>query len=533
MRLPLLAVALLLVFGIPAQAVDLTACGTLSASTSYTVLNNVDAGAGNICFTLNGAGITLNLNGFTVTGRIKGATGVNLHGTTIYGGTITCSYTGSDRGCIRLSHSSSTITRIIIHDLTCRNTATSAASKSCTSVDWGGRSSVDYIFEGYNLDYDSGGGSPASSRIINLEIISSGSAKVYDSTFRCQDDDNACQGIVFFGINNAEAYGNTFNLEERNPSTANATARGLIVDQDQPNTAASADIHHNVCNAADQRCFRFRNATAFDLHHNTINDIQLNDQNYGVIHIGDPDYGGAGPSWHNYEGAKVRCNTMAFNGGIGVWSRDATNVFVRDNTVTGTSGRFSRTGTPCALTSTINYEFNSGAASLGTASDVQTGATANHDTSGSFTGVTTNGCGGAPGAAGTVTAVSGSHESCGAAAPLVSLSASSLSFTPQLLNVTSAGQAFTITNTGDATLNITSIVASGTHAADFNVSEDCATTLAAAAFCTVTVSFTPSAAGARSAAVTITTDAASSPDSVTLSGTGITKPTMTIGAMKP
>jgi hypothetical protein len=104
--------------------------------------------------------------------------------------------------------------------------------------------------------------------------------------------------------------------------------------------------------------------------------------------------------------------------------------------------------------------------------------------------------------------------------PVVSLSATSLTFTSQLLGSTSAPQAVTLTNNGNAPLTISRIVVTG----DFALTHNCPlapATLAAVARCTINVTFTPTAAGARGGAVTITDNASGSPHTVSLTGTGI------------
>lgn len=104
------------------------------------------------------------------------------------------------------------------------------------------------------------------------------------------------------------------------------------------------------------------------------------------------------------------------------------------------------------------------------------------------------------------------------AAPAVSLSPASLSFPSQTVNTTSAAKTVTLSNTGNATLNISSLNVSGEFA--FAGSGTCATSVAAGANCTITVNFTPTATGTRTGAVTITDNAANSPQSIPLSGTG-------------
>ncbi len=109
--------------------------------------------------------------------------------------------------------------------------------------------------------------------------------------------------------------------------------------------------------------------------------------------------------------------------------------------------------------------------------------------------------------------------------PAVTLTPASLTFAGQTVGTTSPAQSVTVRNSGTAGLAISSIVLGGTNSGDFAQSNTCPTVpslLAANATCTVTVTFTPSALGSRSASVTITDDAPGSPHSIALSGTGAT-----------
>ena len=102
-------------------------------------------------------------------------------------------------------------------------------------------------------------------------------------------------------------------------------------------------------------------------------------------------------------------------------------------------------------------------------------------------------------------------------APVVSLSTSALTFAGQLAGISSSAQTVTLSNTGNDTLNITSIAASG----DFAQTNNCGTSLSAGGNCTISVTFNPTALGTRTGTVTITDNAAGSPETVSLSGTGI------------
>ncbi len=105
-------------------------------------------------------------------------------------------------------------------------------------------------------------------------------------------------------------------------------------------------------------------------------------------------------------------------------------------------------------------------------------------------------------------------------AAAASLSAASLTFVTGGVGIASAAQTITLTNTGGATLNITSIAITGANATDFTEVNTCSLPLLAGGNCTIVILFTPSATGARTASLTIADNASSSPQSVALSGTG-------------
>jgi hypothetical protein len=86
---------------------------------------------------------------------------------------------------------------------------------------------------------------------------------------------------------------------------------------------------------------------------------------------------------------------------------------------------------------------------------------------------------------------------------------------------TSTARTFTLTNPGNAVLTITGITLGGSNLSDFAISaNNCGGTLAAGATCTVSVTFTPSAIGSFAASLSVADNAAGSPQTSTLAGTG-------------
>jgi hypothetical protein len=108
----------------------------------------------------------------------------------------------------------------------------------------------------------------------------------------------------------------------------------------------------------------------------------------------------------------------------------------------------------------------------------------------------------------------------GTTAPSVKLSTTSIAFPKTPHGTTSAAQPVTLTNSGTATLTLTSITLTGTNPTDFEALSTCGPTLAAGASCTVYVAFRPATAAAFKATLSIADNGSSSPQSVALSGTG-------------
>ncbi len=118
-------------------------------------------------------------------------------------------------------------------------------------------------------------------------------------------------------------------------------------------------------------------------------------------------------------------------------------------------------------------------------------------------------CGGSPTAS---VSVSGS--------PNTTLSVPSISFGDQVVGTASSGQVITLSNTGSAALRIVGIAV----ALPFSQTNTCDSSLEAGATCTIDVTFAPTTEGDFTGSLTITDNANGSPQTVTLSGTGVAQP---------
>lgn len=115
--------------------------------------------------------------------------------------------------------------------------------------------------------------------------------------------------------------------------------------------------------------------------------------------------------------------------------------------------------------------------------------------------------------------------------PRLTVSPSSLTFTPQAIGSSSQPQQLTITNATTDPITVLSVVANG----DFSETDNCAASspLDAGGTCTASVSFSPSLVGTRPGTLSIANSANNVPIDVTLTGTGTAPPAPNITGLSP
>jgi sugar lactone lactonase YvrE len=106
------------------------------------------------------------------------------------------------------------------------------------------------------------------------------------------------------------------------------------------------------------------------------------------------------------------------------------------------------------------------------------------------------------------------------AVPGAQVSPTTLTFAAQVVQTQSAGQDVTLTNNGTGKLNTIAFSFTGANLGDFSETDTCGTSLNVGVHCTITIKFKPTATGARAANLSISDSATSSPQVVTLTGTG-------------
>ena len=163
-------------------------------------------------------------------------------------------------------------------------------------------------------------------------------------------------------------------------------------------------------------------------------------------------------------------------------------------------------------TAPLTYQWSKNGAPIGgaTLSTYTTPAETAADNNATFTVAVSNAAGSATSNPATLTV--------GASALLLNSSASSLNFG----NVTmpnSSAQSVTLTNAGNSSVTISNVTVSG---AGFNVNGASGVILTPGQTATLTATFVPAAAGSVTGKITVASNAANSPDTISLSGTGVT-----------
>lgn len=114
----------------------------------------------------------------------------------------------------------------------------------------------------------------------------------------------------------------------------------------------------------------------------------------------------------------------------------------------------------------------------------------------------------------------------GGGTPTATLSPTNINFGPVPTGTTTSPQTVMLTNSGSATLNISSIVLAGANPTFFTLTNtgggSCGSTLAASSSCSFTISFSPGAITSYNATVTVTSNASPTTSVLTLMGSGTT-----------
>ncbi len=265
-------------------AIVLNACQTpaLTTNGSYRLGQSVAVAAGTAgqnCFLL-GAGVKLDLAGFTITGRVN--RNGNANGIVVFNGTINCSWpdNGSDAGCVRITSTSNSTATMRIHHLTITNTGNATRS---IHVDWPVTSKPAITSIRIFNTTMTVPSQPAVSRSFAASVVGTNhTVEFFNNDITCAADANACQALVCFRTAECKFHHNRADM------TFNTTAergRALLFD----GSVQSGEAWNNLIIANNNRAIRIRDSFNIRLHNNQIKNIQNNGA--GAIHLADPDAG--------------------------------------------------------------------------------------------------------------------------------------------------------------------------------------------------------------------------------------------------
>jgi len=111
------------------------------------------------------------------------------------------------------------------------------------------------------------------------------------------------------------------------------------------------------------------------------------------------------------------------------------------------------------------------------------------------------------------------------------LSPGSLAFSGQVVGVASGPQVVTLINSQRVTLNVSSVTFTGTNSSDFSQTNTCAGGVPPGATCAINVTFTPGGLGTRIATLNVNDDSSNSPQTASLTGTGIAPVTLSTSSI--
>jgi hypothetical protein len=172
---------------------------------------------------------------------------------------------------------------------------------------------------------------------------------------------------------------------------------------------------------------------------------------------------------------------------------------------------------------TYTYQWQDCNASGGSCSDISGATNSTYTLQGSDVGDTVDVVVTASNSAGSASASAPVTSVIGAASPAFSVSPSGKDFGSQATSTPSSAQAFTVTNVGTSALDIGSVTLSGPGTSQFAITSDGCTgeDVGPSSTCVVSVDFEPTSSGAKSASLSFSDDASGSPQSLALSGTGV------------
>ncbi|HUQ49744.1 MAG TPA: hypothetical protein VM056_03435, partial [Terriglobales bacterium] len=366
----------------PGTAVSLSACQILTADTKYRLSRSVNAlTPTDVCYQFTAANISLDLNGYKVTGRVI-AQAANINGAQILNGTVECNRDdslGGNVGCVWLYGDTFPIAaQLRVHHLTINNTATCGRSLALEwnpSAPWTGGQ---YAARFYHISITTAAG-PSCPRAHNLGVIASSSVTVeaHNNDLTCPADTAGCQGIVFYGNGHGRIHHNRVTMLM---NTTAQSGRAILCD----GGADYCEVDNNLVIVNNNRAFRVRDSAHARIHDNVVEQVKC--CNAMAVHLGDPDAGS------NDLDVIVEKNSFEVVDGVVLMIRAGFNAWFRNNTINCASctATAKLAQVRSAGTTSISFENNPSATLLAPSQiSVESGTTATICASGQASGTGT------------------------------------------------------------------------------------------------------------------------------------------------
>jgi hypothetical protein len=299
-------------------AIPVSACGVLGVG-PYRLTKSISAATpSTTCLTLSDR-TRLDLNGFTVTGRVQ-TNGV-LAGASVFNGTINCNWVdnGGDTGCLLLIGYPTQGAALRVHHLNISNVGQLGRAMH---IDWlGGAVSPTIDISIHNLSITVPT-QPSAARSYAISILGGNNrVEAYSNDLVCQSDARACQAIMCFGTVDCKLHHNRINMQQ---SATDEPGRSMLFD----GGVLNGESWNNDVQVHDNRAVRIRDSSNIRVHDNQFRLITCC-QTIGAIHLADPD----GTALDDLN-VLIDNNNFENAGGLVFFIRSGINAFVRNNHVT-------------------------------------------------------------------------------------------------------------------------------------------------------------------------------------------------------
>lgn len=324
------------------HAIRISSCTIIHHGGSYRLSRDIGSDQTAVCLTINSSNVTLDLGGFTVTGRIVSVYSIPTpSGLVLFHGNIICNvpYSGTaDVGCVRISGSNPLTATLQSHHLTIYNAASTGVAYK---VEWSLSSpftGASFSFRLHDISARMATGS--TNRVSGLDVTGTNQTVEYSFNDLSCPNTRTCQPLICYASLNCKIHDNRISMAT---NTTDEVGRAILID----GHVQGGEVWNNLLIANNNRVLRIRDSMNINVHHNTIKSITAigSPSYYGAVHLADPDSGG------NDLHVVIQNNTFEVGDGTVIVIRDGWDVSAQNNTITCLAGPIGCTGRFAALRS--------------------------------------------------------------------------------------------------------------------------------------------------------------------------------------